>query len=97
MTLQEHQQAASEVLVGKSWLGKFNFERPGEYSERGWGSKHSLGHGFAYRLQITQRRPPCSLPFVVSPFVGARHGAHIAHAAAASPGPTGLCTADAGA
>jgi hypothetical protein len=30
---------------------------------------------------------PCLLPVVVSPFVGARHDAHIAHAAAAGPRP----------
>ena len=34
-----------------------------------------------------QRRPPCLLPVVVSPFVGAQHAAHIAHAAAAGPRP----------
>jgi hypothetical protein len=34
-----------------------------------------------------QRRTPCLLPVVVSPFVGARHVAHIAHAAAAGPRP----------
>ena len=32
-------------------------------------------------------RTPCLLPVVVSPFVGARHVAYIAHAAAAGPGP----------
>ena len=32
------------------------------------------------------RRTPCLLPAVVSPSVGARHDAHIAHAAAAGPG-----------
>ena len=34
-----------------------------------------------------QRRTPCLLPVVVSPFVGARHVAYIAHAAAAGPRP----------
>ena len=34
-----------------------------------------------------QRRTPCLLPVVVSPFVGARHVAYIAHAAAAAPRP----------
>ena len=33
------------------------------------------------------RRTPCLLPVVVSPFVGARHVAYIAHAAAAGPRP----------
>ena len=33
------------------------------------------------------RRTPCLLSVVVSPFVGARHAAHIAHAAAAGPRP----------
>ena len=42
-----------------------------------------------------KRRTPCLLPVVVPPFVGERHAAHIAHAAAAGPGPAGLCTADA--
>ena len=41
------------------------------------------------------RRTPCLLPVVVSPFVGARHVAHIAHAAIAGPRPAGLCTAGA--
>jgi hypothetical protein len=34
-----------------------------------------------------QRRTPCLLPVDVSPFVGAQHAAHIAHAVAAGPGP----------
>jgi hypothetical protein len=42
-----------------------------------------------------QRRTPCLLPVVVSPFVGARHVANIAHAAAAGPRPAGLCTSGA--
>ena len=37
--------------------------------------------------RYVQRRTPCLLPVVVSPFVGARHVAYIAHAAAAGPGP----------